>query len=142
MPISRQAPAAHLPLQKSWKRLSHNLTPIISLNDKEDISLIEEYPCTALLIRSRSQNGDEQLFRRLYEALPQREDETEPMMNIISWRSDEEFFSVVFPRAKHRPGLLLCRGQLTSSSSLQEPSIWQALSSRPVRRTSNISRPR
>ena len=92
-----------LPLQKSWKRLSHNLKPVISLNDKEDISLIEEYPCTALLIRSRSQNGDEQLFRRLYEALPQRDDETEPMMNIISWRSDEEFYSVVFPREKHRP---------------------------------------
>ena len=99
-----------LPLQKSWKRLSHNLTPIISLNDKEDISLIEEYPCTALLIRSRSQNGDEQLFRRLYEALPQREDEAEPMMNIISWRSDEEFFSVVFPRAKHRPDCYYAEG--------------------------------
>ena len=92
-----------LPLQKSWKRLSHNLTPIISINDKENISLIEEYPCAALLIRSRSQNGDEQLFRRLYDALPQRADETEPMMNLISWRSDDEYFSVVFPRAKHRP---------------------------------------
>ena len=99
-----------LPLQKSWKRLSHNLTPIISINDKENISLIEEYPCAALLIRSRSQNGDEQLFRRLYDALPQRADETEPMMNIISWRSDDEFFSVVFPRAKHRPDCYYAEG--------------------------------
>ena len=99
-----------LPLQKSWKRLSHNLTPIISINDKENISLIEEYPCAALLIRSRSQNGDEQLFRRLYDALPQRADETEPMMNIISWRSDDEYFSVVFPRAKHRPECYYAEG--------------------------------
>ena len=99
-----------LPLQKSWKRLSHNLTPIISLNDDENISLIEEYPCAALLIRSRSQYGDEQLFRRLYEALPQREDETEPMMNIISWRHDDEYLSVVFPRRKHRPDCYYAEG--------------------------------
>ena len=90
-----------LPLQKSWKRLSGNLTKIVSLNDNEDLSLIEDYPCTALLIRSRSQYGDEQLFRRLYEALPARE--PEPMMNIVAWRRDEEFYSVVFPRTKHRP---------------------------------------
>jgi SpoIID/LytB domain protein len=90
-----------LPLQKSWKRLSGNLTKIVSLNDNEDMSLIDDYPCTALLIRSRSQYGDEQLFRRLYEALPVAE--PEPMMNIVAWRRDEEFYSVVFPRTKHRP---------------------------------------
>ena len=99
-----------LPLQKSWKRLSHNLKTIFSLNADEDISLIEEYPCPALLIRSRSSYGDEQLFRRLYDVLPQREDETEPMMNIVSWRRDEEFISVVFPRRKHRPDCYYAEG--------------------------------
>ena len=90
-----------LPLQMSWQRLSRNLTKLVSLNEDEDISLIDDYPCAALLIRSRSQYGDEQLFRRLYEALPAME--PEPMMNIISWRTDDVFLSVVFPRAKHRP---------------------------------------
>ena len=99
-----------LPLQMSWKRLSHNLQPVVSLNDDEGISLIEEYPCPALLIHSRSQNGDEQLFRRLYEALPQHEDETEPMMNIVSWRSDDDYLTVVFPRGKHRPDCYYVEG--------------------------------
>ena len=102
--------SGRLPLQKSWKRLSHNLTQIISLNDDENISLIEDYPCPALLIRSRSQYGDEQLFLRLYEALPQHEDESEPMMNIVSWRKDEEFYSVVFLRGKHRPDCYYAEG--------------------------------
>ena len=102
--------SGRLPLQKSWKRLSHNLTQIISLNDDEDISLIEDYPCPALLIRSRSQYGDEQLFLRLYEALPLREDETEPMMNIVSWRKDDEYYSVVFLREKHRPDCYYAEG--------------------------------
>ena len=99
-----------LPLQKSWQRLSRNLTKVIRLNDNEDISVIDEYPCPALLIRSRSQYGDEQLFRRLYEALPQREDETEPMMNIVSWYRNDEFLSVVFPRKKHRPDCYFAEG--------------------------------
>ena len=99
-----------LPLQKSWKRLSHHLTKIVSLNDDEDISLIEEYPCPAMLIRSRSQYGDEQLFRRLYEALPQRDDEVEPMMNIVSWRYRDEYLSVVFLRSKHRPDCYYAEG--------------------------------
>ena len=99
-----------LPLQKAWKRLSHSLKTIISLNDEENISLIEEYPCTALVIRSRTPYGDEQLFRRLYEALPIRKDETEPMMNIVSWRQNDEYFSVVFPRGKHRPDCYYAEG--------------------------------
>ena len=90
-----------LPLQMSWQRLSRNLTPLVTLNDDEGIALIDDYPCTALLIRSRSQYGDEQLFRRLYEALPAAD--PEPMMNIVAWRSNDDFLSVVFPRTKHRP---------------------------------------
>ena len=99
-----------LPLQLSWQRLSRNLTKIVSLNDNEDISLIEEYHCPALLIHSNSQYGDEQLFLRLYDSLPRRDDETEPMMNIVSWRHDDEYFSVVFPRRKHRPDCYYAEG--------------------------------
>ena len=97
-----------LPLQMSWKRLSSNLTKIVSINDHEDISLIEDYHCTALLIRSRSQYGDEQLLRRLYDAMPEMD--PEPMMNIVAWRRDEDFLSVVFPRTKHRPDCYYAEG--------------------------------
>lgn len=92
-----------LPLQMAWQRLSRNLKPILNLNDEEGISLIEEYPCPALLIHSKSEYSDEQLFIRLYEALPVPEGEPEPMLNIISWRHDADYYSVVFPRKKHRP---------------------------------------
>ena len=102
--------SGRLPLQLSWQRLSRNLTPLVSLNDDEDISVIEEYPCPALLIRSRSQYGDEQLFRRLYEALPMQDDDAEPMMNIVSWRRNDDYLSVVFPRAKHRPDCYYAEG--------------------------------
>ena len=92
-----------LPLLDSWQRMSRELTTVVSLNDDEGISVINDYPCPALVIRSRSRESGERLFRRLYAALPCRSDETEPMMNIVAWYRDGEYLSVVFPRGKHRP---------------------------------------
>ena len=92
-----------LPLMDSWQRLSRELTPVVILSADDDISVINDYPCPALLIRSHSRETGEQLFSRLYKVLPCQTDETEPMMNIVAWRKDEEYLSVVFPREKHRP---------------------------------------
>lgn len=99
-----------LPLQTNWQRLSRNLTDIISLNDEEKISEVRDFIVPAFVIISKSAESDEALFRRLYKAMPQRGDETEPMMNIISWRKDEEFISVVIPREKHRPEAYFAEG--------------------------------
>lgn len=99
-----------LPLQTNWQRLSRNLTDIISLNDEEKISVVRDFIVPAFVIISKSAESDEALFRRLYKAMPQRGDETEPMMNIISWRKGEEFISVVIPREKHRPEAYFVEG--------------------------------
>lgn len=99
-----------LPLQTNWQRLSRNLTDIISLNDEEKISVVRDFIVPAFVIISKSAESDEPLFRRLYKAMPQRGDETEPMMNIISWRKGEEFISVVIPREKHRPEAYFAEG--------------------------------
>lgn len=99
-----------LPLQTNWQRLSRNLTDIIYLNDEEKISVVRDFIVPAFVIISKSAESDEALFRRLYKAMPQRGDETEPMMNIISWRKGEEFISVVIPREKHRPEAYFAEG--------------------------------
>lgn len=99
-----------LPLQTNWQRLSRNLTDIISLDDEEKISVVRDFIVPAFVIISKSAESDEALFRRLYKAMPQRGDETEPMMNIISWRKGEEFISVVIPREKHRPEAYFAEG--------------------------------
>ena len=99
-----------LPLQTNWQRLSRNLTDIISLNDEEKISVVRDFIVPAFVIISKSAESDEALFRRLYKAMPQRGDETEPMMNIIFWRKGEEFISVVIPREKHRPEAYFAEG--------------------------------
>ena len=103
-----------LPLQTAWQRLSRNLTPITNpstlspQHQDEGIFVINDYPCTALLIRSRSEETDKKLFEQLYKAIDEGlrmrdEGSPEPMMNIVSWRKGDTFMSVVFPRRKHRP---------------------------------------
>ena len=99
-----------LPLQNNWQRLSRNLTDIICLNDEEKIAAIRDYTVPAFVIISKSEESDEMLFKRLYSAMPQRGDETEPMMNIVAWRKGDETISIVIPREKHRPEAYFAEG--------------------------------
>ena len=99
-----------VPLQKSWQRLSRDLMPVVRLSDDADISIIADYPCPALLVRSTTKEAGDRLFRHAYAALPQREDETEPMMNVLGWRRDDEYLLVVIPREKHRPDCYTAEG--------------------------------
>ena len=100
-----------LPLQSSWQRLSRNLTDIVSFNNEEKIAVIRDFVVPAFAIISKSEESDEALFHRLYKAMPQRGEETEPMMNIIAWRKGDDFISVVIPREKHRPDAYFADGE-------------------------------
>ena len=116
-----------LPLQTAWQRLARNLTPLYALpstpntppsTKDEGIFLVNDYPCTALLIRSQSTETDKQLFKQLYKAMEstmanganRANGVNEPMMNIIAWRTGNTFLSVVFPRGKHRPACYTAEG--------------------------------
>ena len=110
-----------LPLQRDWQRLYETSLPLLKLNGTEGIYEIKDYICPALAIVSHTEKHDIELFSRLYEALPLKEDETEPMMNIVAWRNGDAFISVVFPREKHRPDCYSTDGEaqcLVSPGSL------------------------
>lgn len=110
-----------LPLQRDWQRLRETSVPLLKLNATEGIYEIKDYICPALAIVSHTEKNDVELFNYLYEALPLKGDETEPMMNIVAWRSEEGFVSVVFPREKHRPDCYSAAGEaqcLVSPGSL------------------------
>ena len=99
-----------LPLQANWQRLSRNLLDVVTLNDDEKIAVVRDFVVPAFVIISKSEDSDEALFRRLYRAMPLRGGETEPMMNIVAWRKDDEYISVVIPREKHRPEAYFAEG--------------------------------
>lgn len=100
-----------LPLQRSWQRLCRNLTPLLEGEDGEGIWNINDYPVAALLVRCKTKRSGMRLFNIVYNSLPQNTDDTEPMMNVISWRAANEYLTVVFPRAKHRPDCYSVEGE-------------------------------
>ncbi|MCR5077696.1 MAG: DUF4922 domain-containing protein [Prevotella sp.] len=114
-------PSGILPLQQAWAQLDKMLEPLLMLNGTEGIFRVKGYACPALAIRSRTEEHDAELFSHVYDALPLKGDETEPMMNIVAWREGEDFISVVFPRYRHRPECYSAEGKeqcLVSPGSL------------------------
>ena len=99
-----------LPLQRDWQRLSRNLTTVRQPSDDALLAVVEDYPCTALVIRAKERKASERLFDQLYATLPIPPEESEPMMNVISWREGDHFLTVVFPRKKHRPDCYYAEG--------------------------------
>lgn len=100
-----------LPLQRSWQRLCRNLTPLLEGEDGEGIWNINDYPVAALLVRCKTKRSGMRLFNIVYNSLPQNAGDTEPMMNVISWRAANEYLTVVFPRGKHRPECYSMEGE-------------------------------
>ena len=99
-----------LPLQRAWQRLSRNLVEVFKKDEDEGIWQLVDYPAAALVIKSRSVETSERLFKQLYHCLPSAPDHTEPMMNIISWTHGDELITVVLPRKKHRPDCYTAEG--------------------------------
>ena len=100
-----------LPVQKDWQSLLRTFRPITENSDGEGISLITGYVCPVFAIRTYTDETERELFDKLYRALAHLSDTTEnenpdgaePMMNIVAWKQDDEYITLVFPRKKHRP---------------------------------------
>jgi hypothetical protein len=87
-------------------------------NDSEGcgLFLLENYACPVFVIRSLPSETDSILCQRLYKALPIVDNESEPRINLISWRQEggigreDEIVTLIFPRKKHRPDCYFAEG--------------------------------
>lgn len=97
-----------LPLETGFDRLEKKV-----LLEEEGIavSLLAEYPCSALVMESSHIQLIDAYFHKIHDLLEIREDEYEPMMNIVAWYAEERFKLCIFPRAKHRPSCYFAEGE-------------------------------
>lgn len=102
-----------LPLQNDWNRLKNDIKPLVSLNEQEQLGIINTFIVPVFVIQYQRGQSQIELFKLLYNSLKEIQPETEePMMNIISWRNEKEFITVVIPREKHRPECYYAKGNL------------------------------
>lgn len=83
--------------------------------DKIALFQIKDWNCPALLIISAMEHSQNQLFQKIYAALPVHEGQTEPGMNLIGWTQRYTPFgdvhvTLIIPRSKHRPACYYAEG--------------------------------
>ena len=72
---------------------------------------MDDAPRTTLVIHTKVMADGVTLFDRLYDRLPMKADDTEPMMNVLAMYDASTGWTVcIFPRIKHRPDCYYAEG--------------------------------
>lgn len=92
-----------LPLMTVLRKLEKEQQVLIKQENGSSLSMFNSVSFKAFVIKSKAQETEMTLFKQLYDAMPVREGEKEPRMNIVAWRDGSEDVIVVLPRDIHRP---------------------------------------
>ncbi len=97
-----------LPLEEDVKNLDK-----ISIYEDEEVKIYElkDYKRKLIIIQSEDRNRVVDEFSRIYSDLEIKEDETEPMMNLVTWYDEGVYYACLFPRKKHRPACFYAEGE-------------------------------
>ncbi len=95
------------PIEKDINRISKE-----TIYSKEGITVyaITEYLRNFFLLQASDKDQAVSFFKQLYTMLDMKDDDKEPMMNIVAWYEQNEWYIAVFPRAKHRPDCFYAEG--------------------------------
>lgn len=96
-----------MPIESQWRTLGQ--TQIDTCSTARLLRL-DDAPRHTLVITSPSATDAEQLFRRVYDALPVAPGEEEPMLNLLALYEPAGWALFVFPRRKHRPSCYFAEG--------------------------------
>lgn len=95
-----------LPIEKEW------LTHRTKLADIAGGTFwhLDIAPCSAMAVETTSKEAAEELFAAFLAAMPLKDEEEEPMMNILAWKEQTRWIVILFPREKHRPDCYFAEG--------------------------------
>lgn len=83
----------------------------VSENKSATLYIADGLPLNVFVIDAETPEDGEAMFNRLYEAMPVRPDESEPMMNILCYTTPAGIRMIVIPRKKHRPSFYGTEGE-------------------------------
>lgn len=76
---------------------------VIATESNSTLSLVDTLPLKMFVIDTDSPEDGQELFNRLYRAIPVPDGEKEPMMNLLCYRTAAGTRLVIVPRKRHRP---------------------------------------
>lgn len=80
------------------------------LTIEKNLDKINKFAKGAIVIKSNTIDAALEEFEEIYNILPVKEGEWEPMLNILAWY-EEMWKIVVFPRKSHRPSCFFAEGE-------------------------------
>lgn len=99
---------------KGFLPLEVDIDKIISEKGKqigEELYTLPDAPTHTFIYRSKSTRNIVEWFDKFYAKFAaMTPDEVEPMMNILSWKTGDTHYLVVFPRRAHRPSQFFAEG--------------------------------
>ena len=97
-----------MPIEEQVKKKCMTL---LDQQGEATLSLMDDAPRTTLVIHTKVMADGVTLFDRLYDRLPMKADDTEPMMNVLAMYDASTGWTVcIFPRIKHRPDCYYAEG--------------------------------
>ena len=97
-----------LPIQAGIENITKKS---ISLFESAELFLLNDQPRNSLLIKGKSIADIDELFNKVYNVLPIIDSNSEPMLNLLSWYEDNEWFLIILLRKKHRPDCYFAKDQ-------------------------------
>ena len=91
-----------LPIETEFEILKKNFSEIVFQDKKTKVIAIENYLRNFISIISDDKSEIEKIFNVVYKNIPSQ-DNTEPMLNVLSSFRNEQWRIIIFPRAKQRP---------------------------------------
>ncbi len=84
---------------------------VVAREGESTLALVDALPLKMFIIDTDSPEAGQELFNRLYAAIPVPEGEKEPMMNILAYSTPAGVRLVVVPRKRHRPSFYGTEGE-------------------------------
>ncbi len=98
-----------LPIEKEVREVKGG--ELLYQSDALSVYTIKNYLRNGFLLQAEVKQESIAYFQKIYNLLEMKEDDKEPMMNLLALYDDNKWYTVIFPRQKHRPDCFYAEGE-------------------------------
>lgn len=103
-----------MPIETEWKEQGKHM---VTRQGAATLWQLDDPVRSTFVLESGKAADAEILFSTVYQSLPVKEGETEPMMNLLALYDTDKWVIFIFPRDKHRPSCYFAEGEAKLLSS-------------------------